>query len=221
MPIILQPQDHAQFRAGEQITLWGQAVDGRDGSLPSAALGWLLDGQSVGKGATITTAGLSLGSHIVTLQATNAAGLRGEGSVTIDVAEDADYDGLADEWERRFGLDPSNAADAAPDSDGDGLSNWAELRQRTDPTKVDSDGDGSTDGIEFAKHTDPLDPASAPGAFVPPPAAVGSSPETANQARSRVATILFAAGGCLLAAVVLVVLGLTWRRAREKASRRG
>ena len=63
-------------------------------------------------------------------------------------SSDTDGDGLPDAWERRYGLDPDNAADAAEDTDGDGLDNLTELRIRTTPNGVDSDGNGVPDGDE-------------------------------------------------------------------------
>ena len=51
---------------------------------------------------------------------------------------DLDGDGMLDPWERRFGLDPSDANDGGRDSDGDGVINR----------------------MEYAAGTNPLDPAS-------------------------------------------------------------
>lgn len=47
---------------------------------------------------------------------------------------DSDGDGLPDEWERSFGLNPGNGFDAVLDSDKDGLSNLAEYTAGTIPT---------------------------------------------------------------------------------------
>ena len=47
---------------------------------------------------------------------------------------DADGDGLPDEWEKKFGLNPSDAGDAALDKDGDGFTNLEECQAKTDPT---------------------------------------------------------------------------------------
>lgn len=48
---------------------------------------------------------------------------------------DSDNDGMPDEWEMRFGLNPKSPADAVKDSDGDGYTNIEEYLNGTDPTK--------------------------------------------------------------------------------------
>jgi len=50
------------------------------------------------------------------------------------VVLDADGDGLPDEWEKRYGLNPNDVADAAADKDGDGFTNFEEFQAKTDPT---------------------------------------------------------------------------------------
>lgn len=49
------------------------------------------------------------------------------------VVLDADSDGLPDEWEKRNGFNPNDAADASADSDGDGFTNLEEFAAKTDP----------------------------------------------------------------------------------------
>ena len=96
----------------------------------------------------------------------------------IPIGDDADGDGMPDDWEDMFGLDKNEDADAALDGDSDGLSNLDEYRNQTlpndpdtdddtlqdgfevntfgsDPTEVDSEGDGLDDAAEQAAGTDP------------------------------------------------------------------
>ncbi len=46
---------------------------------------------------------------------------------------DADGDGLPDEWERRYGLNPDDPSDANADADNDGFTNMEEYLAKTDP----------------------------------------------------------------------------------------
>lgn len=47
--------------------------------------------------------------------------------------EDADADGMPDDWERAHGLDPASGADHRADADGDGYTNLEEWLNQTDP----------------------------------------------------------------------------------------
>ncbi|MGM0767457.1 MAG: hypothetical protein ACQEV6_05495 [Pseudomonadota bacterium] len=68
---------------------------------------------------------------------------------------DSDGDGLPDEWEVRYGLDPNDPSDADADLDNDGLSNREEFLSGTDPSNPDTDGDGLPDGYEVQYGLDP------------------------------------------------------------------
>lgn len=52
-------------------------------------------------------------------------------------AQDSDHDGMPDGWERRYALDPDNAADGSIDPDNDGYTNLEEFLNTTDPIYID------------------------------------------------------------------------------------
>jgi hypothetical protein len=61
---------------------------------------------------------------------------------------DTDGDGLPDDWEILYGLDPFNRTDAMLDTDSDTLSNLQEFILKTNPTKYDTDDDGVLDYVD-------------------------------------------------------------------------
>ena len=80
-----------------------------------------------GLGATLAITG-SL------LYGTNTVPVLGDVEVHILPIMDTDHDGMADDWEIRYGLSTTNAVDAALDPDGDGMSNLQEYLADTIPT---------------------------------------------------------------------------------------
>lgn len=64
-----------------------------------------------------------------------------EQEVAVAAILDADKDGLPDDWERKYGLNPASAADADEDKDGDGFTNFEEFEAKTDPTDAKSHPD--------------------------------------------------------------------------------
>ncbi|MBX7223421.1 MAG: Ig-like domain-containing protein [Blastocatellia bacterium] len=75
----------------------------------------------------------------------------------IALKRDSDSDGIPDEDEIRFGLNPNDPRDADLDADHDGLTNLEEFALHLNPLNPDTDGDGIPDGAEMALGTDPLD----------------------------------------------------------------
>lgn len=65
-------------------------------------------------------------------------------NIVVNVLADNDNDGMADEWELAYGLDPS-VDDSLLDADNDGVSNLVEYQNRTSPLLEDSDSDGIPD----------------------------------------------------------------------------
>ncbi|BES71675.1 hypothetical protein RE428_26930 [Marinobacter nanhaiticus D15-8W] len=74
---------------------------------------------------------------------------------------DNDNDGLYDNWEVVYGLDPSNPDDALSDQDDDLLPAADEFLIGTSPQSKDTDNDGIPDGYEYAYGLDPLDDSDA------------------------------------------------------------
>jgi hypothetical protein len=65
---------------------------------------------------------------------TNLVGPPAAFTAVVQLASaDTDGDGMADDWETQYGLDPNNPGDANMDSDGDGLLNWQEYVTGTNP----------------------------------------------------------------------------------------
>jgi hypothetical protein len=54
---------------------------------------------------------------------------------SAETPQDSDNDGMPDEWERRFKLNPQDFSDGPQDNDKDGYTNLEEFLNSTDPTK--------------------------------------------------------------------------------------
>jgi hypothetical protein len=80
----------------------------------------------------------------------NDMGFTGGNSIWFD----GDYDGMPDQWETYYGLNPADPADAAQDMESDGLINQDEYLYWGDPGRMDTDGEGLIDAVEPGKGTE-------------------------------------------------------------------
>ncbi|TAK57921.1 MAG: hypothetical protein EPO22_11615, partial [Dehalococcoidia bacterium] len=133
-PAILSPAS-GFVRPGVPLSLMGTALGSPAGE---GAFEWLVDDAVVAFGATADIDPLPDGPHHVVLRLTRG-GLSSEAAVDVGVAADSDGDGLPDDWELKYGLNPADPEGAVLDSDGDNLSNWKELSYGTRPDKRDTD----------------------------------------------------------------------------------
>ncbi|MCB1129992.1 MAG: N-acetylmuramoyl-L-alanine amidase [Verrucomicrobiae bacterium] len=91
--------------------------------------------------------------------------------------QDQDADGMSDDWETAYGLNPLDASDAFGDADGDGTNNYGEFLLGSDPNHapvwdeegteidirpgIDTDGDGMPNVWEWENGLDHQDAADA------------------------------------------------------------
>lgn len=133
---IERPLDGSLYVHREVVVMRGSAEDAEDGSLTN--LGWSssLDGP-LGYGAVLTATTVSVGSHVLTLNAIDTDGGTAQAAVVFIVEADSDTNGLPDIWESLHGPGPGTGFDLL-DSDGDGMRNDAEWIAGTDPTNRES-----------------------------------------------------------------------------------
>lgn len=208
---IVLPMEGQVFSSNTLIPL--RAAVSRFSEGAEAALVWTVGGRRVATGpAGLTFAG-DPGEHEVRLTdpATGA-----ESVVTFTVIVDADLDGMADEWETRWGFDPLTP-DGDLDSDGDGLAAWEEHDLGSSPRSVDTDGDGYSDLVEATVGTDAADATSIPAVWLdggPVPRIGDGTPRVPLLPLGRRTLLLVV----LLALVIaMAILALLLRRAGRPA----
>lgn len=70
--------------------------------------------------------------------------------------KDSDNDGMPDNFEIYYGLNPYISADASYDNDSDGLTNLQEYQLGTNPLNPDTDSDGRIDSVDTCPTYSPV-----------------------------------------------------------------
>lgn len=84
--LIESPPDGSTVFTGESVEFRGTATDPEDGTLEAAALEWISDLEGdLGTGNTVSASNLSLGSHVVTLIATDSDGASASASIQVEI----------------------------------------------------------------------------------------------------------------------------------------
>lgn len=97
------------------------------------------------------------GSVSIRVRTTDSTGGYFDKAIALQIVNDADGDGLDDQWELTHFQDLDEVSNGNPDNDG--LNNIEEFQAGTLPNNADTDGDGLTDGAEVKTHfTNPLEP---------------------------------------------------------------
>ena len=143
---------------GETVQLM-TVVSFPDGSttnanLPSQGIYWFSSNPNI---ATVNPNGLvtAVARGAASISALNE-GVQGTIIINVVIPNDADGDGIPDDWEIANGLNPHDPSDAGQDTDGDGLTNLQEYQLGTNPRLADTDGDGVLDGAEVVRGINPL-----------------------------------------------------------------
>jgi hypothetical protein len=134
-----QEIDNLGFNLYRGISPAGAFVKINDGLIPG--LIYSVKGKSYSYIDSIVTPGTL---YYYKLEDIDASGKR---TMHGPVCVDWDADGMPDDWEIAYGLNPW-VFDADIDADGDGLTNLEEHELGFDPFNPDSDGDGILDGQE-------------------------------------------------------------------------
>ncbi|NPV01613.1 MAG: hypothetical protein HPY53_09560 [Brevinematales bacterium] len=110
----------------------------------------------------------------------------------VDGKPDTDGDGIPDEWEKQYGLNPNNMFDGKMDMDGDKIKNIDEYKLKTNPTDkdVDKNKDGvADDWMKFYGFTDANADADGDGVSNKEEYEAGTNPTDANSSPKKVAKV--------------------------------
>ena len=89
MPMILTPNTGLHIHYGQLVNFSGAAMDWQDGGVTGANLVWSSDlAGALGTGEQISSQNLAVGTHTITLSATNSKNLTASTSITVIVDDD-------------------------------------------------------------------------------------------------------------------------------------
>ncbi|MEP7086627.1 MAG: hypothetical protein ABI884_04780, partial [Gemmatimonadota bacterium] len=80
---ITSPANSASFVSGATVSFAGTGVDPEDGTLTGASLVWTDGATQIGTGTSFSLSTLAVGTHVITLTATDSKGAKGTATVTI------------------------------------------------------------------------------------------------------------------------------------------
>lgn len=149
------PPNASVYLEGTEIVFAGSAIDAEDGELTGESLVWTsdIDGQ-IGTGTSLSSDGLSAGTHTVTLTAVDSAGMIGTASVTFIINSppvatiDRPYDGSL-----HAANDNITFAGSAIDSEDGSIISSAALAWSSDVDGVVGSGTSfNTNGLSSGMH---------------------------------------------------------------------
>ena len=140
--------------ATTQLTVTGVYPDGTTRNLTAGTTGTNYTSSNSAT-ASVSSEGLvTAGSSGTVLISASNEGSLGVIRLRVVLSGDTDGDGIPDDVEVRFGLDPNNPSDALQDLDNDGLTAVEEITLGTDLRNADTDRDGINDGEEVNSGSD-------------------------------------------------------------------
>lgn len=137
-PMILAPGDNTHRHYGQLVNFSGTALDDQDGSVSDANLVWSDQDGVLGTGPLLSITTLPVGTHVITLTATDSVGLSAKTSITVIVDDNLDLPGpTLSAGPTQFAW--SFTSNAAP--------------SQTDKLKIDNAGGGT---LTWTAHTNAL-----------------------------------------------------------------
>jgi hypothetical protein len=128
---ILQPADNHRIHYGQLVNFNAMAFDAQDGTVAPDKFVWKLGSTLLGTGAQISSTDLPVGSNLITLEATNSAGVKSSKTVTVIVDDDMNAPSVVLEvssdrvgWHIASGESAEQSATLIVNNSGNGDLNW-------------------------------------------------------------------------------------------------